>query len=50
MSLLSNILLFRKAYKRGKRVNRFASFACQTADNCDKSYSINSIQVNSHKH
>ena len=43
LSLLSNIPLFRKAHNRGKMVNQsridhFASFACQTADNCEKSY------------
>ena len=39
LSLLSNIFVSRKAYKRGERVNTkqisdpFATFACQTADN-----------------
>ena len=43
LSLQSNILLFKKANKRGTQVNTeqidsFALFVCQTADNCKNSH------------
>ena len=45
LSLLSNIPLFRREYKRGERVNTkqnwpFRLFACQTPVNCDKGYCV----------
>ena len=50
MNLLSSIPLFKRHANQAKgsiqsRIDPFTLFACQTADNCDKSYSQKPVHV-----